>query len=152
MSPVPLKGIPDLVETLVLPWRRRGSVPVAVRIAETGQEIPLPAQDNISFGRRRDGEGGGQGNDIVLAAPDPAATMGISRFHFELRRTASGFVLRPTSSGLTEVDGRAVPKGHEVPVGPGAVVCVSRLLTLIFVGPAAADDASMSTRCDVAGT
>jgi class 3 adenylate cyclase len=152
MTPVPLKGIPDVVETLVLAWRRRGSFPVAVRIAETGQEIPLPAQDNISFGRRRDGEGGGQGNDIVLAAPDPAATIGISRFHFELRRKAAGFVLRPTSTGLTEVDHRVVPKGAEVPIGPGTVVCVSRLLTLTFVGPSPADDASTSTRCDVVGS
>jgi hypothetical protein len=110
---------------------------VSVRITETSQEIALPQQDTISFGRLRDGEGGVQGNDVVLAAPDPAATKSISRFHFELRRRADGFVLRSKSqAGMTEVDGKAVPEGGEARVGPGTVVRVSRLLTLVFVGPA----------------
>jgi class 3 adenylate cyclase len=131
--PLALKGVPGVVETLVLRWRDGSQFPVAVRIAETGQEITLPQQDTISFGRLRDGEGGVQGNDVVLTAPDPAATKSISRFHFELRRKADGFVLRSISMGLTEVDGRPVPPTAEVRVVPGTVVRVSGLLTLTFV-------------------
>ncbi len=145
---IPLKGIPDVVETLVLEWQSRSLFPVAVRLAETGQEIALPLQDTISFGRRRDGEGGGQGNDVVLETLDPAATKSISRFHFELRRRSYGFVLCPIASGLTEVNHKATPKGSEVPIGPGTVVRVSRVLTLTFLGPPAGEDPSQSiTRC-----
>ena len=137
--PLALKGIPGVVETLVLGWRDASRFPVAVRIAETGQEITLPQQDTISFGRLRDGEAGVQGNDVVLEARDPAASKSISRFHFELRRKADGFVLRSTSSGLTEVDGRPVPRDGEARVQPGTVVRVSGLLTLTFVGMAGDD-------------
>lgn len=138
-QPLALKGIPGVVESLILSWRDPGRFPTAVRIAETNQELPLPPQDTISFGRLRDGEGGVQGNDIVLAAPDPAATKSISRFHFELRRRSDGFILRATSTGLTEVDGQPIPRNGEARVVPGTVVRVARLLTLTFVGPAGDD-------------
>jgi class 3 adenylate cyclase len=139
LPPLGLKGIPGVVETLSLGWRDPSRFPVLVRIAETGQEIALPEQDTISFGRLRDGEGGGQGNDVVLEARDPAASKSISRFHFELRRRADGFTLRATSNGLTEVDGQAVPRDGEARVRPGTVVRVSGLLTLTFVGPTGDD-------------
>lgn len=135
LPPVALKGIPGVVDTVSLAWRDPGRYPASVRIAETGQEVTLPQQDTITFGRLQDGEGGAQGNDVVLAAPDPAATKSISRFHFELRRKADGFVLRALGSGLTEVDGRPVPPDGEARVVPGTVVRVARLLTLTFVGP-----------------
>jgi class 3 adenylate cyclase len=143
MPPLSLKGIADAVETLQLSFHDRRASPVAVRIAETGAVIPLPEQDTISFGRLGDGEDV-QGNDIVLAAPDPSASQGISRFHFELRRRADGYALRPVTTGLVEVDGAVVPKDAEVLVRPGTVVRVSRLLTLAFIGPPE-DEASLST-------
>jgi hypothetical protein len=141
--PVALKGTNGVVDTLVLAFHERGHFPVAVRFAETGREIPLPPQDTISFGRLGDGEGV-EGNDVILAAPDPAASQAIGRFHFELRRRADGYALRPVSSGLTEVDGEVVPRDGEALVRPGTVVRVSRLLTLTFVGPPE-DDACLST-------
>jgi class 3 adenylate cyclase len=145
MLPVALKGIAGMVETFVLAWQDPSLFPVAVRVAETGQVIALPQQDTISFGRLRDDEGSVQGNDVVLAAMDPVASQGISRFHFELRRKASGFVLRAMSSGLTEVDGAAVAQGGEARIGPGTVVRGSRLLTLTFVGLRAEGEASQQT-------
>jgi class 3 adenylate cyclase len=155
LMPVLLKGVPNAVELLVLAWQDRSLFPVSVRIDETGQVIALPRQDVISFGRLRESEGpvttgspvGGppHGNDVVLALPDPAANQGISRWHFELRRKADGFVLRPVSSGLTEVDGVAVQRGAEAPIGPGSVVRVARVLTLTFVGAPSNDDAGLST-------
>jgi class 3 adenylate cyclase len=145
MRPLSLKGFSELVVTLVLAWRSPSVLPVAVRIAETGQEIPLPALDAISFGRRSDDEQSWRGDKIVLAAADPTATRGISRLHFELRRQADGFVLSPTSAGLTEVDGRVVPMGSSVRVGPGTAVRVSRVLTLTFVESVTGDAPSLLT-------
>ncbi|MFT3766047.1 MAG: adenylate/guanylate cyclase domain-containing protein [Minicystis sp.] len=144
LLPQPLKGIPGVVEILVLGWQDRSLFPVAVRIEETGAEIPLPPQDTIAFGRLAD-DALGPGNDVVITAADPAATQGISRYHFELRRKADGFVLRSLTARLTEVDGHEIPRGGEARIGPESVVRVARVLTLRFVGAAAGDDAGLST-------
>jgi class 3 adenylate cyclase len=141
--PLSLKGVPGLVETLVLASPDRARIPVTVRIKETGEEIPLPQRDTISFGRLHAGDGT-PGNDVVLTAPDGAGGQSISRFHFELRRRADGYVLRPVSSGECEVDGTVVPKDAEAIVRPGTVVRVSRVLTLTFVGPPE-DEATLAT-------
>lgn len=145
LPPMPLKGIPGVVEVLVLGWQDASLFPVAVRVEETGRELLLPEQDTISFGRLADGEGGLSGNDVVLHARDAAATQGISRFHFELRRKADGFVLRALTPRLTEVDGQEVPSGGEARIGPGSVVRVARTLTLTFVGAKPAGDPGLST-------
>jgi class 3 adenylate cyclase len=144
VPPLALRGVPGVVETMVLEWQDRARLPIAVRVEETGEEIPLPFHDTITFGRLRAGEGGAAGNDVVLTAPNPADTQGISRFHFELRRKADGFVLRAVSGGLTEVDGAVVPRGGEAKINAGSVVRVARLLTLTFVAPSM-DDAALNT-------
>lgn len=145
LPPMPLKGVPGVVEVLVLEWQDLGLFPVSVHIEETGQTLTLPEQDTISFGRLADGEGGLSGNDIVLHAREPAATQSMSRFHFELRRKADGFVLRALTPRLTEVDGLVVPHGGEARVGPGSVVRVASTLTLTFLGAKPTEDPGLST-------
>jgi class 3 adenylate cyclase len=145
LPPMPLKGIPGVVEVLTLAWQDRSLFPVRVHIQETGHELPLPEQDTISFGRLAHGESGLAGNDVVLHAREPAATQGISRFHFELRRKVDGFVLRVLTPRLTEVDGSVVPNGGEARIGPGSVVRVASTLTLTFLGAKASEDPGLST-------
>jgi predicted component of type VI protein secretion system len=91
----------------------------------------------ISFGRLREHEGT-LANDVVLGLPDPMLSRQISRWHFEIRRYADGFRLRPVSDAITEVDGTAVAKGQEVPIKPGTSVRLSRVITLTFLSPPAA--------------
>jgi class 3 adenylate cyclase len=143
MPPLELKGVPGLVESLVLTFRDVGRFPVAVRVGDAAEPISLPKRDTISFGRLADGEGV-QGNDVVLTAPDTTATQSISRFHFELRRRAEGYVLKPVSAAECEVDGVLIEKDREVPVRPGSVVRLSRVVTLTFIGPPE-DAASLET-------
>jgi class 3 adenylate cyclase len=145
LPPEPLKGIPGVVEILALGFRDRTLFPIAVRVEETGVEVALPEQDTISFGRLSDDHVGPSGNDVVLAAADPAVTLNISRFHFELRRKADGFVLRSLTSRATEIDGREIPEGGEARLAPGSVVRVARVLTLRFVAPPSGEDAGLTT-------
>ncbi len=119
------------MELLVFEWRDRSLFPDSVRVEETGEELRLPPQDSITFGRLREADGVAA-NDIVLALSDEAQTRKISRWHFELRRQPEGFVLRPVSDQITEVDGEVVQKGAQVPIKPGSVVRVARVATLRF--------------------
>jgi class 3 adenylate cyclase len=142
-----LKGIARAVELMLLEWRDGILFPTTVRIAETGQELPLPAQDIISFGRLQENEGM-VANDIVLTLPDPVSTKQISRWHFELRREPDGFVLRAMSSQTTEVDGALVQRGQDAPIRPDSVVRVAGVMTLTFACASAAaarvNDATLS--------
>jgi class 3 adenylate cyclase len=128
---VTLKGIFRPVELLSLEWRDRAVFPDSVRIRETGWQTRLPLQDTISFGRLQD-NGGVAANDIVLSLTDPADTLKISRWQFELRRFPDGFRLRPVSEQLTEVDGTVALKGTEILIKPGSVVRLARVATLEF--------------------
>jgi len=135
--PVPnaeLKGVARAVELLALDWRDHAVFPTRVRVQETREDLELPAQDIISFGRLREHEGT-SANDIVLTPADPAQARLISRWHFELRRWPDGFRLRPVSDGVTEVNGVAVAKGEEAKVGPGATIRVAHVLTLVLTSP-----------------
>jgi hypothetical protein len=131
MKRVELKGIGRPVEVLTLEWRDGSKFPSRVLLLETGQEIPLPDQDVISFGRLRELKGI-PANDIILELPDPQMTLQISRWQFELRRRGDGFLLRSLSEQITEVDGISIAKGQEVPLHPKMKVRVARLLTLEF--------------------
>jgi class 3 adenylate cyclase len=131
LGPVALKGIFRPVELLSLEWRDRAVFPDSVRMRETGWQVRLPAQDTISFGRLQE-NGGVIANDIVLALADPAETLKISRWQFELRRYPDGFRLRPVSDQLTEVDGALALKGTEILIKPGSIVRVARVATLEF--------------------
>lgn len=131
LGPMVLKGIASPVELMALEWRDRNLFPDSVRVKETGIEIPLPGHDTITFGRLKENDGR-PANDIVLSLPDEAETRKISRWHFELRRHPDGFVLRPLSDQITEVDGVAIDKGAEIPVRPGSVARLGRVVTLEF--------------------
>jgi class 3 adenylate cyclase len=133
-GPAALKGIGRDVELLSLEWRDPMRFPSVLLIQETGQRIVLPAQDIVSLGRLEMIEGL-SANDIVLALPDEAATRRISRWHCELRRRPTGFVLRAVSSPSTTVDGRPVERGEDVPVVPGSVVVLSGVITLRLLSP-----------------
>jgi len=129
VGPVELKGVSRQVELLAFDWRDHSTFPSMIRIEETNEQITLPQQDIISFGRLREHEGTAA-NDVVLTLDDPQQARQISRWHFELRRFPDGFRLRPVSEGVTEVDGEPITKGSEVLVKPGAKIRVARVLTL----------------------
>ena len=126
-----LKGVSEPVVMMVMEWRDTSRFPEKVCIEETGQEIVLPLRNTISFGRLGVHEGV-PANDIVLALKEPELTLQISRWHFELRRQSDGFVLRLISDKKTEVNGQELPKGSEVPIGPGDIVRLSDVVTLRF--------------------
>lgn len=128
---VRLKGLSEPVEACALQWRPPGIYPTSVRITETGEDLSLPERDSIGFGRLAEKDGV-VANDIVLWHPDKALTQQVSRWHFELRRQPTGFVLHQISDGITEVDGKPVPQGEKAPLRTGSVVRVARVLTLHF--------------------
>ena len=148
VGPVELKGVLRQAELFALDWRDHSIFPTAVCIEETREQLDLPRQDIISFGRLREHEGT-LANDVVLVLPDPLQARQISRWHFELRRFSDGFRLHPLSDGVTEVNGELITKGSEVLIRPGAKIRVARVLTLTFVSPArtleeASDETSLT--------
>jgi pSer/pThr/pTyr-binding forkhead associated (FHA) protein len=132
---VELKGVARQVELLALDWLDYSIFPTRLRIEETREELDLPSQDIVSFGRLREHEGT-LANDVVLTTADPTLSRQISRWHFELRRYPDGIRLRPVTSGSTEVNGELVAKGQEVHVQPGARIRVARVLTLTLLSSA----------------
>jgi class 3 adenylate cyclase len=137
LSPVTMKGFADPVPLVLFAWQDRSIFPTTVSVDESGEVIQLPQQrDTLTFGRLKGEEAGMGTNDIVLSVPDPDATLKISRWHFELRKSPQGYVLRPVSSALTEVDGRIVTKGGEALLTVGSVVRVAGVMTLRFRGEA----------------
>ena len=141
-----LKGVTQPFDLLELDWRDPSAFPRRVLIEETEQQIALPQQDIVSFGRLHEPEGA-RANDIVLFHPDPVRSRQISRWHFELRRAPDGLRLRTLSDGVTTIDGQPVGKGVEVPVRSGTRIGVANTLTLRLAGPAhaAPDDEDSRT-------
>jgi hypothetical protein len=115
-----------------LRWRDEGRFPARFRVVQTGEELPVPAMDVITFGRLRD-QGGVPANDVVVSLPDPEKGLRVSRWHFELRRRPEGFLLRSVTDRPTEVDGAAVHKGEEVPLRPDSRVVLSGVVTIEFL-------------------
>ncbi len=135
LQPLLLKGVPEPQELVVLEWRDRSLFVSKIRVLETGEEIALPAQDTITFGRLLE-RNGIVANDIVLTLPDPEKARQISRWHFELRRRADGFVLRSVTDQSTVLDGVSLAKGDERRVLPGATVQLAKVMTVELVGEA----------------
>ncbi|MBT9493248.1 MAG: adenylate/guanylate cyclase domain-containing protein [Paucibacter sp.] len=129
-----LKGVSRTVELFALNWRETAQLPTHLRINGSLEMIALPLSDIISFGRLRDHEGM-LANDVVLAPQDPALARQISRWHFELRRGAAGFLLRALSDSPTEVDGVLAPKGQDVPIAVGSRIDVANALSLVLMAP-----------------
>jgi class 3 adenylate cyclase len=122
------------LELYGLPWGGDLRLPTAVSIDESREELALPRQDVISFGRLDSLADGTRANDVVLTHPSESAQLAISRWHFELRRTRAGYVLRTLSSQTTEVEGKPVAHGEEVPVRAGTLVRLAHVMTLRFHG------------------
>jgi class 3 adenylate cyclase len=141
---VALRGVTRPVEVMTLRWLDRELFPASVRIRESGEQIALPEQDTITFGRLRE-QAGIRANDVVLAVEDKAATQQVSRWHFELRRKPGGFVLRSVTDQSTVVDGVPVAKGGEASISTRSIVVVANVMTLEFqVDPRAVDLADES--------
>ncbi|MEM9494247.1 MAG: FHA domain-containing protein, partial [Myxococcota bacterium] len=115
-------------------WRNTSRLPTAVLVEDSGEEIALPEQDLISFGRLDKLPNGAAANDIVLTHTDDKVQRAISRLHFELRRVKAGYVLRSISRLGTQVDDKTVEAGKEVPVTVGSVICVAQRLRLVLKG------------------
>lgn len=135
LAPIELKGIAQPVEVFALEWRDPTVFATRVRVVETNEEHDLPSKDTITFGRLKEHDGR-PANDIVLWHPDIQATMRLSRWHFELRRTPSRMTLRAVSDQMTEVDDQPVARGTEVVVGPNSVIRVARVLTVQLLSDA----------------
>ena len=132
MGPTKLKGLSTPVDVLALNWLDRALFPGHVEVAETSMKHDLPNKSTIAFGRLAEHEGM-MANDIVLAHADPNQTAQISRWHFELRRSPDGYMLRPLGRGIVEVDDQIVQQGSEVVISTGSVVRVAGVLTLKFL-------------------
>jgi hypothetical protein len=128
------ESIGDELELYSLPWGDERGLACKVRIEESGEQLVLPIQDIIAFGRLDALADGTRANDIVLTHPDREAQLAISRWHFELRRTRRGHMLRTVSTQRTEVDGKAIEPGGEAQVRPGTTVRLAQVMTLRFVG------------------
>jgi hypothetical protein len=128
------ESIGDELELYLLQWGDERGLARKVRIEESGEQLALPSQDIIAFGRLDALADGTRANDIVLTHPDRDAQLAISRWHFELRRTRRGHMLRAVSSQRTEVDGRTIGAGEEATVRPGSTVRLAQVMTLQFLG------------------
>ena len=112
-------------------WSDTKRFPTAVIIEETGEQISLPPQALLTFGRLRE-INGIKANDIALVHKDPTLARQVSRWHFELRRMPEGLILRSVSVRPTDVNGIAMGKGEEAIITPGSLVRLSGVLTLRF--------------------
>ncbi len=129
---VRLKGIPEPVQVMILPWRDPGSFPTSVVLKETGEAFALPQKGVITVGRLDTFEGR-PANDIVLRLPDPERCRHISRWHVELMRGNDGMSVRSVSRGRTVVDGTVVAKGESAAIRVGSQVVLSKVATLEFI-------------------
>lgn len=142
---IELKGLAKPIDLFMLDWLDHSLFPGFVYIAETGQKLALPNKPTITFGRLGMHEGM-KANDIVLTLDDPTLNRQISRWHFELRRSPKGFLLRPVSRGRTEVDGELVAQGSECPVTAGTMVGLSRVMNITFkAGQSMIDEGARAT-------
>lgn len=140
-----LKGLAQPTDLLELDWRDPAAFPRRLVIEETAEDIELPQQDIVAFGRLSEHEGT-PANDIVLSHPEPERTRQISRWHFELRRDANGLRLRALSEGTTTIDGQPAAMGADLPVRAGSCIRVADTLTLHLRGALDADEGEQSNR------
>ncbi len=132
LEPVELEGVDGKVGLMELVWWDPSRFPEYVRIENSGEMLPLPPLDTISFGRIGELDGV-KANDIVIKLGEERLSNMVSRWHFELNRRHDGFVLRLVSSQLTEVDGRVLQKGEEAEVRTGTIVVLAKTIVLRFL-------------------
>ncbi len=131
LPPTELKGVSGQVRMYSLMWLDPERFPDLVQIVETGQQLAVPMQARIRFGRL-DRFQGDVANEIVLRHPDPEKARFVSRWHFELERTVEGYTLNQISRTPVQVDGTQLDKGGSVPITANSVVVVAGVLTLQF--------------------
>lgn len=131
LPPTELKGVSGQVRMYSLMWLDPERFPDMVQIVETGQQLPVPMQARIRFGRL-DRFQGDVANEIVLRHPDPEKARFVSRWHFELERTVEGYQLNQLSRTPVQVDGNQVEKGESVSIRANTQVVVAGVLTLQF--------------------
>ncbi|MCY7304747.1 MAG: adenylate/guanylate cyclase domain-containing protein [Rhodoferax sp.] len=134
LASVPLKGITRAVELFEMHWRDPLCFPSYLIVRESGERILLPQLDTLCFGRGETQQGASI-NDVILVLPDPTASKQISRKHFELLSRPGGYVIKTLSTQLTELDGVAMQRDQELPLRPGALLRLARVMTLEFVAP-----------------
>jgi class 3 adenylate cyclase len=132
LEAIDLKGIDQKVAMMELIWWDPSRFPDCLVIENSGEQLPLPALDTISFGRIAELDGV-KANDVVIKLAEERLTNMVSRWHFELRRRPDGFVLRSVSTQLTEVDGRLLHKGEEADVRAGTTVVLAKTIVLKFL-------------------
>lgn len=138
LPPMTLKGIDRQVYLAVLEWRDRHVFPNVLRF-ENGEEMTLPDQDIICFGRLPEKDGF-SANDVVLQCADERETLQISRWHFEIRRRQDGCVIRSVTHAPTSVNGTTISKGEESPLRAGDHIRVGNVLSIAFPPPQLAKD------------
>lgn len=124
-----LKGVAEPMVLVTYQWRDRTSQVTRVFVVETNETLPLPDREVVTFGRLAH-EAGVAGNDVVLRMRDAAQAQAISRWHFELRRSAGTAVVRSVTTQSTIVDGHPIGKGEEAPVRAGSVLRLGNVMTL----------------------
>jgi hypothetical protein len=147
LDPVKLTGSPEPMEVYTFAWADPLRFPSSAVIVETGEYILLPSQTLITFGRLRE-MNGTRANDVVLSLKDSSQTQQISRWHFEIRRSPEGLILRSVTSQRTQVNGKSIAKGEETAVSAGTTVRISDVLTLRFLSSTsstAAEESSATT-------
>ena len=120
------------MELFRLSWHELLKWPILILIEETGERIFLPDQPVISIGRLSE-VNGNPTNDIVLKLPDEYLTSQISRWHLELRRQPSGFVVYSLSDKPTHIDGQPMARGKSRAIMIGTKIRLSNVMTLQFL-------------------
>jgi serine/threonine protein kinase len=127
------KSMPALAEALA-PGTQDGPT-LTLRVEGTPfayRPPPLVPVVTVGRQRRKPGDGPDQGNDFVLrVAGNDALSARISRRHFEVRRTATGFaVVDRSKAGLTR-NGAPVPKDVPVELADGDRLGVAGVVALL---------------------
>ena len=129
---VALMNTTNSMELFRLSWHELLKWPILILIEETGERIFLPDQPVISIGRLSE-VNGNPTNDIVLSLPDEHFTNQISRWHLELRRQPTGFVVHSLSDKPTHIDGRPMVRGESHAITIGTKIRLSNVITLQFL-------------------
>lgn len=107
---------------------------ITLRVAGTNFAYQPPAVlSAVSVGRqkRKPGEAADAGNDFVLrVAGNDALSARISRRHFELTRTATGWAITDRSKVGVTRNGAPLPKDDAVPLSDGDTLSVAGVVAL----------------------
>jgi serine/threonine protein kinase len=119
---------------------RVAGTPFAYR-ADTHQSVVTVGRQ-----RRRPGSPSSEGNDFVVRVTgDDALSLRISRRHFEIFRTPTGYLVVAQGRGGTEHNGRPCMPGEPIPLAPGDKLTIAGVLALEVLFDAQAGSAAQET-------